>query len=557
MTKARAFFLGIAFLVLQDPLSAQTPFLQFPIAGVSAYGNGLISSVFDHHVGHCYAAENQNPTLYPYPPDDVVTAYNGEEGRKSYGEDPGNTTGYKNRAGEEFSLGGNNHYSGKADEVYLYYEGHPAIDLAVGTDKQVVAAAGGTVIAAVEGHEDLGNYIEIDHLNGYFTLYAHLSTIDDAVIKDPQVISGQKIGHPGSSGTKSVHLHFEVRRSRSGPAVDPYGWRGKDVLWKDGCPTGKGRIDDKGNLDGPQRFDDVSAEDWYESYVELAVENDFMKGFADCKFRGNQKATRIEVLEIAYEVTGEVVGELPTDFDDGFVDIEPCDSFYATIADAKMKGFINGRDCKGEAGTCFDPFAPVNRAEALKILSEVYGIDSGNFANFINVPDSDALSFPDVSDQDWFYPYVHWMANAQIKTGPFPQGIERGQRIVGGYPGGNFEPASPVNRAELAKISIGLQQYFSSGSSPSPAPRQAVVQRVLPKAAAPPPGSAGITSRSSTARTPTLRHPSRSPVATSRSSPLRSSCPGTASMPTGTSSPTSGPRTAARSRPATPTASRG
>ena len=54
-----------------------------------------------------------------------------------------------------------------------------------------------------------GNYIEIDHGNGYKTAYAHLSRRHVKV--GDRVIRGQKIGQVGNTGKSTApHLHYEI-----------------------------------------------------------------------------------------------------------------------------------------------------------------------------------------------------------------------------------------------------------------------------------------------------------------------------------------------------------
>ncbi len=63
----------------------------------------------------------------------------------------------------------------------------------------------------MEGRDnsDYGNSIEIDHGNGYSTVYAYLSVI--GVTAGQRVCSGQWIGAAGSTGNSTgAHLHFEV-----------------------------------------------------------------------------------------------------------------------------------------------------------------------------------------------------------------------------------------------------------------------------------------------------------------------------------------------------------
>lgn len=85
---------------------------------------------------------------------------------------------------------------------------HAGIDIAAGCGTEVRAADGGmaSVRSTPAGY---GNYVTIDHGNGWLTLYGHLSSF--SVAAGP-VRSGQQIGREGSTGNSTgCHLHFEVR----------------------------------------------------------------------------------------------------------------------------------------------------------------------------------------------------------------------------------------------------------------------------------------------------------------------------------------------------------
>ena len=72
----------------------------------------------------------------------------------------------------------------------------------------IVAADSGTVITATYS-DGYGNYVIIDHGNGYQTLYAHMSGI--AVGSGQSVSKGQTIGYLGATGRATgTHCHFEV-----------------------------------------------------------------------------------------------------------------------------------------------------------------------------------------------------------------------------------------------------------------------------------------------------------------------------------------------------------
>ena len=56
----------------------------------------------------------------------------------------------------------------------------------------------------------MGNYVKIDHGNGYVTIYMHLTSAD--VSPGQYVSKGQKIGVMGSTGNSTgTHLHFQLR----------------------------------------------------------------------------------------------------------------------------------------------------------------------------------------------------------------------------------------------------------------------------------------------------------------------------------------------------------
>ena len=86
---------------------------------------------------------------------------------------------------------------------------HDAIDIAgTGFGSNIYATNAGTVIVSKYNSVN-GNYIEIDHNNGYFSLYAHLSK--NIVKVGDVVIRGQVIGYMGRTGwATGNHLHFAI-----------------------------------------------------------------------------------------------------------------------------------------------------------------------------------------------------------------------------------------------------------------------------------------------------------------------------------------------------------
>ncbi len=90
---------------------------------------------------------------------------------------------------------------------------HNGIDCAVPQGTQVLASRSGRVLES-SSDKSRGNYIVIDHGDGYQTVYMHLSQRN--VSSGSQVYRGQVIGLAGKTGSASgVHLHFEIKRNGS------------------------------------------------------------------------------------------------------------------------------------------------------------------------------------------------------------------------------------------------------------------------------------------------------------------------------------------------------
>ena len=93
---------------------------------------------------------------------------------------------------------------------------HQGVDLDTGTGWTVVATRAGT---AYTGYgKAAGNYITIDHHDGFKSIYMHLSAF--SVTNGTNVSAGQKIGLTGSTGVSTGdHLHFGI--SLNGVYVNP------------------------------------------------------------------------------------------------------------------------------------------------------------------------------------------------------------------------------------------------------------------------------------------------------------------------------------------------
>ena len=119
---------------------------------------------------------------------------------------------------------GSGGFTWPADNHFLsgndYWSGHLGIDISAGEGAPIYAADSGVVTMAAGGYNyGYGNVIQIDHGNGYSTLYAHLSVI--GVGQCASVSAGQWIGSAGNTGnSQGAHLHFEVRQN--GGFINPW-----------------------------------------------------------------------------------------------------------------------------------------------------------------------------------------------------------------------------------------------------------------------------------------------------------------------------------------------
>lgn len=86
---------------------------------------------------------------------------------------------------------------------------HSGVDLAVPEGTPVRASDNGKVILAENSGDGYGNYIILDHGNGFKTLYGHNSAL--CVSVGDIVSQGDLIAYSGSTGNSTgPHLHFEI-----------------------------------------------------------------------------------------------------------------------------------------------------------------------------------------------------------------------------------------------------------------------------------------------------------------------------------------------------------
>ena len=94
---------------------------------------------------------------------------------------------------------------------------HNGVDMAAPKGTNILAAFSGEVVAATY-NSTMGNYVMLNHGNGFYTIYMHASKL--CVSPGEVVVEGQKIAEVGSTGRSTgPHLHFGVRKN--GEYVNP------------------------------------------------------------------------------------------------------------------------------------------------------------------------------------------------------------------------------------------------------------------------------------------------------------------------------------------------
>jgi hypothetical protein len=99
---------------------------------------------------------------------------------------------------------------------------HDGIDIGANIGTEVRAIQGGVIVQIVPAASggSAGNYLSIDHGNGYYSRYLHLNGFNGMQV-GWTVSRGDVIGHSGQTGCRApcAHLHLEMRTG-SGPNLN-------------------------------------------------------------------------------------------------------------------------------------------------------------------------------------------------------------------------------------------------------------------------------------------------------------------------------------------------
>ena len=157
---------------------------------------------------------------------------------------------------------------------------HKGVDLVLwkgyGALSDIGAAWDGTV-AVVSFDNSRGNFVMIDHGNGYISHYYHLAEDSVKVSRGETVQAGQVIGYMGNTGySTGAHLHFQLEKD--GVAIDPLPFiTGEDVL-----------VGTAGQSEKP--------EEWSREAVEWALSNGILYGDGTGNLMLKQPCTREQMV---------------------------------------------------------------------------------------------------------------------------------------------------------------------------------------------------------------------------------------------------------------------
>ena len=91
-----------------------------------------------------------------------------------------------------------------------YSKLHKGTDFAAPSGTPIYAAGNG-VVERASRYGGYGNYVRIQHANGYETAYAHMLRYGPGVKAGHRIRQGEIVGYVGTTGASTgPHLHYEV-----------------------------------------------------------------------------------------------------------------------------------------------------------------------------------------------------------------------------------------------------------------------------------------------------------------------------------------------------------
>lgn len=181
-------------------------------------------------------------------------------------------------------------------------------------------------------------------------------------------------------------------------------------------------------LDDLLIFNDVSISHPNADAIQYMKETGIIEGYSDGTFKPENPVNRAEILKmlllgLGYKVPGDYKTVPFTDLSSGVW-------YLPYVNYAVQLGIVKGYD----DGT-YRPASSMNRVEFLKVLLITYGL---------NLNDYPVTSlYPDTDKKAWYAPYVQY---------------SKDQGLMDTDLNGNFNPANPVTRAEVAETIYRLME---------------------------------------------------------------------------------------------------
>lgn len=175
-------------------------------------------------------------------------------------------------------------------------------------------------------------------------------------------------------------------------------------------------------------FPDVTGH-WGESFIAKLYDRGAVDGYPDGTYGPNKNINRAELSKIVLKLWGI---SAPSVAENPFPDVPATEWFAGAVTMLKSLAVIQGYP----DGT-FRPGQDINRAEALKILLKMSGLE-------IELIEFDVANpFTDVYSGEWYAPYVLYA---------YGEGYVQGYKDEDGNLTGEFGPGNPVTRSEIAKM---------------------------------------------------------------------------------------------------------
>lgn len=128
---------------------------------------------------------------------------------------------------------------------------------------------------------------------------------------------------------------------------------------------------------------------------------------------------------VEVDTDGIIIGFPESNRCAGYRDVSIYSPFCKAITLMSDRGIFEGYS----DGT-FRPYASINRAETVKVVTLALGYDINTGGTYRN-------GYTDTSDSAWYAPYLY---------------VAKREGVATGYPDGSFRPSSTINRVELLRV---------------------------------------------------------------------------------------------------------